>query len=335
MGQETKKSSPHSYRWILFFYSVPSKPVSNRMTVWRKLMKAGAVPLKGTVYILPCTAEHSEFLHWLATEIKAMNGDAALVSIDKVDTIKDSEIVDLFTQARQSDYRAIEGALEELARKLNNLKKGGQGQDPKGLSGQLDKIVKGFAEVRKIDFFSSPAGVSLQRAIDLIHHELTQLMVPQKKAGQMAVLSQKRATDYRGRTWATRKQPFVDRMACAWLIKRFIDPEAAFAFIDEDGMDVLPSSTIVFDMYGGEFTHSGDLCTFEVLIRAFALKDKALKPIAETVHDLDIKDAKYRSPEAMGIERILTGIRKTASDDAEALAKGMQVFEMLYQAKKS
>jgi len=143
------------------------------------------------------------------------------------------------------------------------------------------------------------------------------------------------AADYHGRTWATRRHPFVDRMACAWLIKHSIDPDAVFEFIDEDGKNSLPPSTIVFDMSGGEFTHSGDLCTFEVLLRVFGLKDKALKQIAETVHDLDMKDGKYQSQEALGVERILTGIRKTAIDDADALLQGIQVFEMLYQAKKS
>lgn len=335
MGQEPKKSTSNTCRWLLFFYSVPSKPVSNRMTVWRKLMKAGAIPLKGAVYILPFTAEHYEFLHWLVAEIKAMNGDAAMVSIEKVDTIKDSEIVDLFNQARQQDYLTIGKDLEEMVRKLQNIKKGGQGQNQKGLSGPLDKIVKAFADIQKIDFFSSADGVSLRTAIESAQNELQQLVGTHKKVEQTTVFSQKLAADYQGRSWATRQNPFVDRMACAWLIKRYIDPNAVFQFIEEDEMDSLPATTIVFDMYGGEFTHSGDLCTFEVLIRAFGLKDRALKQIAETIHDLDVKDGKYQSSEAAGVEHILSGIRKTAPDDHGALAQGMQVFEMLYQSKKS
>lgn len=330
-----KKTSDSTPLWILFFYSVPSKPVSNRMSVWRKLMKVGAVPLKGSVYILPCTAEHDELLHWLVAEIKEMNGDAAMVSIEKVDTIKDSEIIDLFNQARKGDYQTIGQDLEEVARKLNNIKKGGQDQNQKGLSGQLDKISKAFAEVKKIDFFSAAEGVSLGTSIDLVRHELNQLMGTPKKSEQTAVFSQKLAADYQGRVWATRKRPFVDRMACAWLIKNFIDKNAVFEFIDEDKVDTQPATTIVFDMYGGEFTHAGDLCTFEVLVRAFGLKDKALKQLAETIHDLDMKDDKYQSQEARGVEHILAGIRKSAPEDSVALALGMQVFEMLYISKKS
>ena len=335
MTMESNNESEKNYRWVLFFYSVSSKPVSNRMSVWRKLMKVGAVPLKGSVYILPYTAEHEELLHWLVAEIKEMKGDAAMVSIERVDTIKDSEIIDLFNQARRSDYQTIGQELEEVVRKLNNIKKGGQDPNKKGLSGQLDKISKAFAEVQKIDFFSAADGVSLRTSIDLVQQELNQLMGTKKKSEQPAVFSQKLAADYQGRVWATRKRPFVDRMACAWLIKNFIDKNAVFEFIDEDKVGTLPTTTIVFDMYGGEFTHAGDLCTFEVLIRAFGLKDKALKQLSETIHDLDIKDGKYQSQEAIGVEHILAGIRKSASEDSAALALGMQVFEMLYISKKS
>ncbi len=334
MGQEQKKSPATAYKWMLFFYSVPSSPVSNRMTVWRKLMKSGAIPLKGAVYILPFTAEHHEFLQWLVAGIKEMSGDAAVVSIEKVDTVRDSEIVDLFRQARKNDYLAIKNDLEEVVRKLNNIKKGGQARNQKGISGQLAKIVKAFTETEKIDFFSTAEGVSLRTKIDLLQIEVKALAGTDQKVQQKAVFTQKQVSDYQGRIWATRKRPFVDRMACAWLIKRFIDHDAVFAFIDEDKIDSLPPTTIVFDMYGGEFTHSGDLCTFEVLIKVFCLKDKALRRIAETVHDLDMKDAKYQTADAMGIENILAGIRKTAKDDDDALAQGMQVFEMLYVSKK-
>lgn len=330
-----KKSSDTNYHWILFFYSVPSKPVSNRMSVWRKLLKVGAISLKGTVYIMPYTTEHYELLHWLVAEIKEMNGDAAMVSIEKVDTIKDSEILELFNQARNGDYQAIGQDLEKVVRKLSNIKKGGQDQNQKGLSGQLDKISKAFAEIQKIDFFSAADGVLLGTSIDLAQHELNQILGTQKKVEQAAVFSRKLAADYQGRVWATRKRPFVDRMACAWLIKKFIDKNAVFEFIDEDKIDRLSATTVVFDMYGGEFTHVGDLCTFEVLVRAFGLKDKVLKQLAETIHDLDMKDDKYQSPEAKGVEYILAGIRKSASEDSVVLALGMQVFEMLYIAKKT
>ena len=122
-------------------------------------------------------------------------------------------------------------------------------------------------------------------------------------------------------------------MASAWLIKRFIDPKASFVFIDDLNVTSIDKNRVAFDMRGGAFTHVGDLCTFEVLVRSFGIKDKAVKKIAEIVHDLDVKDDKYGKPEAAGVEDILAGIRKTAKNDADGLGKGMAAFEMLYQSK--
>jgi hypothetical protein len=133
--------------------------------------------------------------------------------------------------------------------------------------------------------------------------------------------------------WITRKKPFVDRMASAWLIRRFVDKNASFDFIDEKDAEAVGKGSVVFDMRGGEFTHAGDMCTFQVIIKSFGLKDKTLKKIAEIVHDLDMKDEKYKATEAKGLEDILIGIRKTAKDDDDALEKGMAVFEMLYVSK--
>jgi hypothetical protein len=329
-----KKSAANSWHWILFFYSVPSKPVSNRMTVWRKLIKAGAVPLKGAVYILPFSAEHYEFVQWLCAEIKGMNGEAAIVSIDQVDTIPAMELVDLFNQARRGDYLAIGHDLEELSRKVDSIRKGGQGLHAKGLTVGLDKIGKAYAEVRKIDFFQVAEGVALAAALAGVGDELNQLLGSPKKRAQTMGFTPRLAADYQGRVWATRRQPFVDRMACAWLIKRAIDPAAVFTFIDEGEIGLLAATTAVFDIYGGEFTHCGDLCTFEVLLKCFGMKDKALHEIAQLVHDLDLKDGKYQAPGASGVEQVLAGIRKTATDDSMALAQGMQVFEMLFAAQK-
>ncbi len=335
MERISQEVSGDKYHWILFFYAVPSTPVSNRMKVWRKLMKAGAMPLKGAVYIMPFTHEHYEFLQWLVAEVSAMKGEAALVSIEKVDTIKDSEIVNLFNQARINDYLAVEKEVEAFIRKLHDIKKGGQGQDQKGLSGHLDKIFKSFAETRKIDFFNSPEGGALHEKLGRIKDELNSLMGAKANIDRPSTITRKSTAVYQGRVWVTRKRPFVDRMASAWLIKRYIDSEALFEFIEESEMDDIAPAAIVFDMGGGEFTHQGDLCTFEVLIKAFGLKDRGLKQIAEIVHDLDVKDEKYHSPEAAGLEGILSGIRKSAGQDSEALSQGMQVFEMLYVSKNS
>jgi hypothetical protein len=334
----TMKSASHKgtfqgQGWIIFFYSVPSKPVSSRMKVWRKLIKTGAVQLKGSVYILPFNDDHYEFLQWLVSEIAGMKGEADFVKIEKVDTMSDPKIIALFNRQRASDYKVIEKALGDIERKLSSTQKGGKSQNLPGISEQIAKLRKDFEEVKKIDFFSSDEGKSLAVKIKQAEAEIRRLSVTgAKKIGPAAIIPQS-PDDYQGKTWTTRKRPFIDRMASAWLIRKFIDRDATFVFLDEKDMETAGKNSVAFDVRGGEFTHTGDLCTFEVLIKSFGLKDKVLKKIAEIVHDLDLKDGKYGPAEAKGLEDILIGIRITAKDDADALERGMAVFEMLYVSK--
>lgn len=318
--------------WLIFFYSVPSRPVSSRMKVWRRLSKAGAIQFKGAVYILPFNDEHYELLQWLTSEVASMKGEAAFIKADMIEAIKNSAIVDLFNQQRESVYRIIEKKIEDIERKLNSVKKGADAKDNKKLSGQFIKHQKEFEEIKKVDFFVSKSGNALKKRLANLQAEVNKLSGLKVKA-QIAVITPKRIENYKGKTWRTRKRPFVDRMASAWLIKRFIDKKAIFRFIDEKEIENIDKKSITFDIKDGEFTHRGDMCTFEVIVKSFNLKDKALKKIAEIVHEIDMKDDKYENMEARGIENILAGIRKTIKNDLEALEKGMAVFEMLYESK--
>jgi hypothetical protein len=333
MRQSGKKGAVKSEGWILFFYTVPSKPVSNRMRVWRKLIKAGAVQLKGAVYILPFNDEHYELLQWLVSEIAEMKGEGAFTRIKHIDTIEDAEVITLFDQQRARDYRMREKTLDDIERKLGSIRQGGKAQNVKGLTAQFVKLLREFEEVKRIDFFSSKAGAALNKRIKSAAAMLKKLSEAEATKGRPSMISSKAVDAYQEKIWVTRKKPFIDRMASAWLIRRFIDKSSSFDFIDEKDMDTVNRNSIIFDMRGGEFTHIGGLCTFEVLIKAFSFKDKNLKKIAEIVHDLDLKDGKYGSVEAKGLEDILIGIRKTAKDDRDALEKGIQVFEMLYVSR--
>jgi hypothetical protein len=318
--------------WLLIFYTVPSHPVSNRMKIWRKLARSGAVQLKGSVYILPHNEEHYELCQWLVSEVASMGGDGTFVKVPEVETMRESEIIALFNGQRENDYRDIEKKLEELDRKIGTIRKGGRGLNVKSLSEQLNKDKKAFEDIRKVDFFASKHGVVLQKRIKTMEDEVKGMSTPPIKE-LTVVLAPKRSAEYQGRTWVTRKKPFVDRMASAWLIRQFIDPGATFRFIEEKELGSIDTQFPAFDIRGAEFTHQGDLCTFEVLVKSFGIKDKAVKRIAEVVHDLDVKDEKYDNPETSGIEDILTGIRKKESTDDTALEKGMAVFDMLYASK--
>ncbi|MBI5694510.1 MAG: chromate resistance protein [Nitrospirae bacterium] len=328
MKAETKNHP----RWLLFFYSVPAKPTANRMKVWRRLLKAGALPLKGSVYALPYNDEHHELLSWLVSEVSSMKGEAAFVKAAAIETMTDAEVVALFDSQRAEAYRALGKRLEDVGRKVSAVRVASGTVNGKAISAALDKCVREYDEIRGTDFFSSKAGIETGRRINALSAELSGLSggVAGKSPGVVA----RKAEDYRGRTWVTRKKPFVDRMASAWLVRRFVDRDAAFGFIDEAEVAGLPAGEVSYDVRGGEFTHAGDLCTFEVLMKSFGLKDKALKSVAEVVHELDVKDGRYNAPEARGIEEILSGIRKMARDDKEALEKGMAIFEMLYASKK-
>jgi hypothetical protein len=192
--------------------------------------------------------------------------------------------------------------------------------------------LKEFESIKRVDFFSSKAGAvfkkrleTLQAEIKKIENSYTSIPIPEIVARHIK--------DYQGKTWVTRKKPFVDRMASAWLIRKFIDPEASFEFIYEKESGHLGKNVFAFDIMGGEFTHIDDMCTFEVLIKSFNLTDIRIKKIAAIVHEIDLKDNKFQTQEIKGVEEILTGIRKTSKSDADALERGMAIFEMLYEAK--
>jgi hypothetical protein len=320
-----------SQEWLLLFYSVPSSPVSNRMKIWRKLSKTGAVQLKGSVYILPATDEHEEFFQWLIGEVKSMGGDGAFVRTGDIRTMANADIRQLFITQVDQEYHRQEKALDVLERKSQSIRKGTKSEEGKRLADQAAKLAKDFEDIGKRDFFNSSTGQIMKKRIQALEAGLRD--AGKKSPEEAASVTARRIQDYQGKIWATRKNPFVDRMASAWLISRFIDPKASFAFIDEREATNLDKSTVVFDVRGGEFTHIGDLCTFEVLIKIFGIKDKAVKKMAEVVHDLDVKDEKYGKPEATGVEDILAGIRKTAKSDSDGLERGMAAFEMLYQSK--
>ena len=317
--------------WLLVFYSVPSHPVSIRMKIWRKLAKTGAVQLKGAVYVLPASEEHQEFLQWLIGEVKSVGGDGAFVRTPAIETMDNGDIRELFLQQIGKEYRGLEKNLEVLERKVSSVRKGTKLPSSRDLNSQAARIAGEFHDIGKRDFFASSQGIEIRKRIEQVESALKGL--GNSPAAERTAVASKRPEQYRGRTWITRKKPFVDRMASAWLIRRFIDPAAVFRFIDEKDLSRIGPAAAAFDMKGSEFTHQGELCTFETLMKAFGVRDKAVIKIAEIVHDLDLKDDKYGNAEAAGVEEILSGIRKTAKDDNDALERGMSVFEMLYRSR--
>ena len=325
MNKEAKQE------WLLIFYSVPSHPVSSRMKIWRKLVRSGAVQLKGAVYVIPATDEHQELFQWLIGEVRSLGGDGAFARSSAIETMSDDEVRELFIRQINEEYRGMEKAVSSLEQKIQSIRKGTKLQDRSPLIDQLAKASRDFEDIRKRDFFSSAAGEAISKRLLQLQSGLKGL--DKGGFGEVAAVSPKHAEKYQNRVWITRKKPFVDRMASAWLIKRFIDTNATFKFIEERELSAGAPGSVAFDLRNAEFTHVGDLCTFEVLVKAFAIKDKAVKQLAEIVHDLDVKDEKYGNAGTTGVEEILTGIRKTGKNDLDTLERGMAVFEMLYQSR--
>ena len=323
-----QKMPPTELTWLLFFYCVPSKPVKNRMKIWRILLKNGALPFKGSVYLLPYSDDHRELLQWLITSVIGMDGEADFVQVDSVAATSNQQLIEAFDQQREKSYVELERSLNLLIRQLE---KGEALQDTSVLLKEFNRLLRDFQGVQRIDFFASTTGERIKEKFRLYS---TYFSDETEKGHIMASNSIPvcQISDYNGKTWVTRTRPFVDRMASAWLIKTFIDQRATFGFVDEETALQNSGDVVTYDMVGADFTHIGDMTTFEVLLASFSLSQPGLTRIAQIVHQLDLNDDKYTPHETEGVRGILEGIRKTATDDAETLTKGMTVFDMLLAA---
>jgi hypothetical protein len=311
-------------RWLLLIHQVPPKPDYLRVKIWRRLQRLGAVPVKNSVYVLPKSDQTQEDFQWVLREVVESGGDASLCEARFVDGLSDDEVIQLFRAARESDYQEISRELERLATSFAKKTKL-EGASRKRLAVELERFHKRMAEIAAIDFFNASGRETAERLIFNLDTRLQE----DSPAGKAAKAKQQ-LRDFQGRTWVTRKGIHVDRMASAWLIRRFIDPNARFKFVAAKGYQLQPEE-IRFDMYEAEFTHQGDRCTFEVLIERLGLSDPGLGPIAEIVHDIDLKDAKFAREEGPGIDRIIAGIAMANKDDEARLARGSAIFEDLYE----
>jgi hypothetical protein len=297
--------------WLLLLLSLPPWPSSLRVRAWRRLKALGAVPLKSGAYLLPYSPDRYEQFQWLAQEVEKDRGEATLLKVDRVENMKQPEVVRLFHEARNADY----AALTDRYRKLGSAKRPRAAEELARLARELGRLVD-------IDFFEAPGRQQALRAREAAERRVTGPL----KAGPSPAARLDLGA-FQGRLWATRPRPHVDRIASAWLIKRFLDPAAEFVFA---APDELPAAAIPFDMAGVEFGHQGDDCTFETLLHRSGLRDRRLTAIAEIVHEADLRDGKYPRDEARGLDLVLRGLLAAVKDDHEALAQGLTLFDGLY-----
>jgi hypothetical protein len=301
---------------LLLIVSLPPTPSSLRVRVWRRLRALGAVALKRTVYLLPDTGDHYEQLQWLAQEIQRDGGEATLVRVERIENMSTDDVVALFHEARAGDYRELAARYRTLLQGLDRK----QGRER--VQAQLAQAHKHYEKVRELDFFDAPARAEVDRLREVI--DMRTRPSEQSRRARRAALDLRQL---RKRQWVTRPRPHVDRIASAWLIKRFIDPDATFLFAEPRAF---PPDAIPFDAPGVELGHDGDDCTFETLLKRSGLRDRRLTRIAEIVHEADLRDGKFPRDEARGIDLAIKGLLAASADDAQVLAHGFAIFEGLY-----
>src|SRR5713101_4998132 len=303
---------------VLLIVSLPPNPSSLRVRVWRRLRAIGAVALKRTVYLLPDTPDHYEHFQWLAQEIQRAGGEATLLRVEQIENMSSGEIVQLFHEARNSDYRRLGGRYRKL---LQSLDRKSAATNPRVLA-ELAQLQRDYEKLRELDFFDAPDGAEVERLREAI--DMRTRPSEESKRRDKAV---PRLADLKGRRWITRRRPHVDRIASAWLIKRFIDPEATFLFADPQDF---PADAIPFDTPGAELSHVGEDCTFETLVKRAGLQDRRLTRLAEIVHEADLRDGKFPRDEARGVDVVIRGLLAAHQDDQEVLRHGLALFEGLY-----
>jgi hypothetical protein len=303
---------------LLLLVGVPPTPSSLRVRVWRRLRSLGAVPLKRSAYLLPDTPERYEDFQWLAQEVQRDGGDATLVRVQQIENVSPADVLQLFHEPRDQDYKHLATRYRKLLQSLDRKTAATTAR----VHDELARLSKDHQRIREIDFFGAPGGAEVRRL-----EEAIAMRTRRPESARSEPIPTLDLTKLRGRRWVTRPRPHVDRVASAWLIKRFIDPDAVFVFAPPAEF---PKDAIAFDAPGVELSHHGEDCTFETLIKRARLRDRRLTRLAEVVHEADLRDGKFQHEEARGIDIAIRALLAASPDDHQVLTQGMAVFEGLY-----
>ncbi len=317
---------------MLLIHQLPPRPTNLRVRIWRKLQKLGAVAIKNSVYVLPANEKTNEDFQWLRQEIESAGGEAAVFRADSVEGTTDKEIIAAFRKARDEEFTVITAGLYKLARSIREQTRGrhlsagrlaAHEAELDGLHAELERVVAN-------DFFEAEgrktALNSYQRCQIVIRAAQAPASKKSNTAGKSGALP---IADYQSRRWMTRRNIQIDRLASAWLIKQFIDKHPRFYFVAEG--ETVPNA-IPFDMFDAEFTHHGEDCTFETMIKRFGLSEiKGLRELGEIVHDVDLKDDKFQRLEAAGLNAVINGLSEMFPDDRSRLKQATVIFDGLFR----
>ncbi len=322
---------PKSPHWLLLIFSLPPNPSRHRVRIWRMLKKWGAVSLKNSVYVLPFSKDHYESFQWIAQEIQSVGGEATFLKVDQVENLPDKALVRLFHEARQADYEALREKIDAALEELDKTPRSRAALRLDAAGGRLAELTARLEAVAEVDFFDAPGRAGVAKGIERLRRRLRTLGLPVAEAEEGSAPLRLDRADYQGRLWVTRERPFVDRLASAWLIRRFIDPVARFGFVAGD--EAPPSGAVPFDLLGASLGHRGEDCSFETLLKAFGLEaDSRLRYLAELVHEADLNDEKFTHAETRGVVFVLAALRRTITDDQQLLQEGMTLVDRLYES---
>jgi hypothetical protein len=303
---------------LLLLVGLPPAPSSLRVRVWRRLRSLGAVALKRGAFLLPDTPDRYEDFQWLTQEIQRAGGDATLIRVQQIENVTPADVSRLFHEPRDADYRQLAVRYRKVLQALDRK----SAATSERILAELDRLQKDHQKIRDVDFFDAPGGAEVRRLEEAIAMRTRRPETPRRDDPPALDLG-----TLRRRRWVTRPRPHVDRIASAWLIKRFIDPEAEFLFAPPAEF---PADAIPFDAPNVELSHHGEDCTFETLIKRARLRDRRLARLAEIVHEADLRDGKFPHAEARGIDASIRALLAASPDDHQVLAHGLALFEGLY-----
>ncbi len=310
-----------SYAWLILIISLPTHNTTGRMRVWRALKAMGCGVLRDGVYLLPNRPGFRQALQLQAEDVVAGGGNAHVLVLNSEDKGQQAIFEALFD--RSAEYAKLIEAIRQTTRQ--ELQSG----EPARLKRQISRLRKDFEAIVALDYFPGATRDQAASILEDLEHAAFDRLTPDEPHALQRRIKRLHRKDYQGRLWATRRRPWIDRLASAWLIGRFIDTDARFLWLEIPS--ACPEEALGFDFDGAPFTHAGAKVTFEVLLASFGLtKDAALDRLGGMVHYLDVGG--IPAPEAAGLEMLIRGMRQRLATDDELLIEAGKVFDSLYLA---
>lgn len=307
-------------KWLILTATLPTSPSGLRVRVWRNLKTIGCAPLREGVYVLPAGASTAKEFWAIEQVIRDGGAEAHMLEVTARDAAQEATFTALFDRAEQ---------YADLAQSLKDARKGMAGRTEAELRKTVRTLEQQLQSILAMDFFAGKAAASAKAGLDTLRSEVERHLSPDEPAAGSGAIARLDIEAHQGRTWATRARPWVDRLATAWLVRRFVDRSPTFLWLADARQ--CPKSALGYDFDGAAFTHVGDKVTFEVVVAAFGLdEDAALMRLGQLVHYIDVGGIPV--DEAAGVEMLVLGLQTLHTDDDALLAAAAPLFDTLYAA---